>query len=195
MEVNGGDDIEWYVKALTKGWHIGAVANEDEHQREWSTSADGKTLILTRGTTPTGLLLRVPEPTHDRDPGSARERCAGHARNRADDPLLRRRNERSRPGRDTPRLDDQGRGRAHTARAGCRAAGGEQAGPREQHGGGPGSADPTRCGQWSLARRRSATRPLRRPRARDGTSSPCAPPPRHVAAATGTTRRLPRRSG
>ena len=24
MEVNGGDDIEWYVKALTKGWHIGA---------------------------------------------------------------------------------------------------------------------------------------------------------------------------
>ncbi|MEK6806133.1 MAG: neutral/alkaline non-lysosomal ceramidase N-terminal domain-containing protein [Pseudomonadota bacterium] len=52
MEVNGGDDIEWYVKALTKGWHIGPVANEDEHQREWSTSNDGKTLILTRGRSP-----------------------------------------------------------------------------------------------------------------------------------------------
>lgn len=50
MEVNGGDDIEWYVKALTKGWHIGAVANEDEHGREWSSSAEGKTLIFTRGT-------------------------------------------------------------------------------------------------------------------------------------------------
>jgi hypothetical protein len=52
MEVNGGDDIEWYVKGLSKGWHIGAVANEDEHQREWSSSREGKTLILTRGTTP-----------------------------------------------------------------------------------------------------------------------------------------------
>ena len=52
MEVNGGDDIEWYVKALTKGWHIGPVAAEDEHQREWATSADGKTLMLTRGRSP-----------------------------------------------------------------------------------------------------------------------------------------------
>jgi hypothetical protein len=50
MEVNSGDDIEWYVKALAKGWHIGAVAAEDEHQREWATSSDGKTLIFTRGT-------------------------------------------------------------------------------------------------------------------------------------------------
>jgi hypothetical protein len=49
MEVNGGDDIAWYVRALTKGWHIGAVANEDEHEREWSSSAEKKTLILTRG--------------------------------------------------------------------------------------------------------------------------------------------------
>lgn len=52
MEVNGGDDIEWYVKALSKGWHVGPVAAEDEHQREWSTSSDGKTLILTRGRSP-----------------------------------------------------------------------------------------------------------------------------------------------
>ncbi len=52
IEVNGGDDIEWYVKGLARGWHIGPVAAEDEHQREWATSADGKTLILTRGTAP-----------------------------------------------------------------------------------------------------------------------------------------------
>ena len=52
MEVNGGDDIEWFVKALNRGWHLGPVAAEDEHQREWSTSADGKTLMLTRGRGP-----------------------------------------------------------------------------------------------------------------------------------------------
>ncbi|MGH2758970.1 MAG: hypothetical protein ACRDKJ_05325 [Actinomycetota bacterium] len=52
MEVNGGDDIQWYVKALTRGWHIGPLANEDEHEREWSSSHEGKTLILTRGTGP-----------------------------------------------------------------------------------------------------------------------------------------------
>jgi hypothetical protein len=52
IEVNGGDDIEWYVKALERGWHLGPVAAEDEHQREWSTTEDGKTLILTRGRSP-----------------------------------------------------------------------------------------------------------------------------------------------
>jgi hypothetical protein len=52
IEVNGGDDIEWYVKALQRGWHLGPVAAEDEHQREWSSSNDGKTLILTRGRSP-----------------------------------------------------------------------------------------------------------------------------------------------
>ncbi|MGH8453032.1 MAG: CehA/McbA family metallohydrolase, partial [Nevskiales bacterium] len=52
IEVNGGDDIEWYIKALTRGWHLGPVAAEDEHQREWATSTDGKTLILTRGRSP-----------------------------------------------------------------------------------------------------------------------------------------------
>ncbi len=52
IEVNGGDDIEWYVKALTKGWHVGPVAAEDEHQREWATTQDGKTLMLTRGRSP-----------------------------------------------------------------------------------------------------------------------------------------------
>lgn len=52
IEVNGGDDIEWYIKALERGWHLGPVAAEDEHQREWSTSDDGKTLVLTRGRSP-----------------------------------------------------------------------------------------------------------------------------------------------
>ena len=52
IEVNGGDDIEWYVKGLTNGWHIGPLANEDEHEREWSTSNEGKTLILARGRSP-----------------------------------------------------------------------------------------------------------------------------------------------
>ncbi len=52
IEVNGGDDLEWYVKALTNGWHVGPVAAEDEHQLEWSTSSDGKTLVYTRGVSP-----------------------------------------------------------------------------------------------------------------------------------------------
>lgn len=52
IEVNGGDDIEWYVKALNRGWHLGPVAAEDEHQRKWSTSGDGKTVMLTRGRDP-----------------------------------------------------------------------------------------------------------------------------------------------
>lgn len=52
IEVNGGDDIEWYVKALQKGWHLGPVAAEDEHQRKWSGTGDGKTVMLTRGRSP-----------------------------------------------------------------------------------------------------------------------------------------------
>jgi hypothetical protein len=52
IEVNGGDDLSWYVRALTNGWHLGPVAAEDEHEREWSTSEDGKTLVLTRGRSP-----------------------------------------------------------------------------------------------------------------------------------------------
>ncbi len=52
IEVNGGDDLSWYVKALTNGWHLGPIAAEDEHQREWATSDDGKTLMLTRGRSP-----------------------------------------------------------------------------------------------------------------------------------------------
>jgi hypothetical protein len=49
IEVNGGDDLMWYLEALTKGWHLGPVAAEDEHQREWAASTKGKTLVLTRG--------------------------------------------------------------------------------------------------------------------------------------------------
>jgi hypothetical protein len=52
IEVNGGDDLAWYRKALTNGWHLGPVAAEDEHQLEWSTSSDGKTLVYTRGASP-----------------------------------------------------------------------------------------------------------------------------------------------
>jgi hypothetical protein len=52
IEVNGGDDLAWYTKALTNGWHLGPVAAEDEHQLEWSTSNDGKTLVYTRDISP-----------------------------------------------------------------------------------------------------------------------------------------------
>lgn len=52
MEVNGGDDLSWYVRALTNGWHLGPIAAEDEHGQEWSSSADGKTLVLMRGRSP-----------------------------------------------------------------------------------------------------------------------------------------------
>jgi cephalosporin-C deacetylase-like acetyl esterase len=52
IEVNGGDDLQWYIKALNKGWHLGPLANEDEHGRNWSSHDQGKTLILTRGRSP-----------------------------------------------------------------------------------------------------------------------------------------------
>ena len=52
MEVNGGDDLYWYRRALQRGWHISPVAAEDEHQREWASTGDGKTVILTRGRSP-----------------------------------------------------------------------------------------------------------------------------------------------
>ena len=52
MEVNGGEDIEWFVRALTNGWHLGPVAAEDHHERSWADERDHKTMILTRGTSP-----------------------------------------------------------------------------------------------------------------------------------------------
>jgi hypothetical protein len=52
MEINGGEDIEWFVRALTNGWHIGPIAAEDHHERSWASEAMHKTLVLTRGTTP-----------------------------------------------------------------------------------------------------------------------------------------------
>jgi hypothetical protein len=52
IEVHGGDDLFWYVKALRNGWHLGPVGAEDEHQREWSSSNDPKTVLLTRGRSP-----------------------------------------------------------------------------------------------------------------------------------------------
>ena len=50
MEVNGGEDIEWFVRALTNGWHIAPVAAEDHHALAWASETMHKTLILTRGT-------------------------------------------------------------------------------------------------------------------------------------------------
>ena len=117
IEVNGGDDIEWYVKALTKGWHVGPVANEDEHQREWATSSDGKTLMLTRGRSPRDYYFALREPPHGRDPRRAR-RTARRAPRRSCRPILvlRRRQRACRgghpgPGRDAARLDDPHRAR------------------------------------------------------------------------------------
>ena len=52
IEVNRGDDLSWYVKALRNGWHVGPIAAEDEHQREWASSDDGKTIMFTRGRSP-----------------------------------------------------------------------------------------------------------------------------------------------
>ena len=52
MEVNGGEDIEWFVRALTNGWHIGPVAAEDHHGTSWASESMHKTAVLTRGTTP-----------------------------------------------------------------------------------------------------------------------------------------------
>jgi hypothetical protein len=79
IEVNGGDDLGWYVKALTRGWHLGPVAAEDEHQREWATSEDGKTLVLTRGRSPRDYYyalqhhrtVRLGADLVDGEPGSA----------------------------------------------------------------------------------------------------------------------------
>lgn len=53
MEVNGGEDIEWFVKALTNGWHIGPVAAEDHHERSWASKEMRKTMVLTKGSNPT----------------------------------------------------------------------------------------------------------------------------------------------
>jgi hypothetical protein len=52
MEVNGGEDIEWFVRALTNGWHIGPVAAEDHHERSWASQAMHKTMVLTKGSDP-----------------------------------------------------------------------------------------------------------------------------------------------
>ena len=52
MELNGGDDIEWYVKALRRGWHVGAVAAEDHHGTNWSSPDQEKTVVLTKGRSP-----------------------------------------------------------------------------------------------------------------------------------------------
>ena len=52
MEVNGGEDLAWFVKALRNGWHLSPYAAEDHHERSWADVNDHKTLVLTKGTTP-----------------------------------------------------------------------------------------------------------------------------------------------
>jgi hypothetical protein len=52
MEINGGEDIEWFIRALTNGWRISPVAAEDHHGTSWASRDDHKTLILTKGRTP-----------------------------------------------------------------------------------------------------------------------------------------------
>jgi len=49
MEINGGEDIEWFIRALTNGWRIGPVAAEDHHETSWASRDDHKTLVLTKG--------------------------------------------------------------------------------------------------------------------------------------------------
>ncbi|WP_436792575.1 hypothetical protein [Actinospongicola halichondriae] len=52
IEIRGGDDLSWYLRALSNGWHLGPVAAEDEHETEWASSDDDKTVMLTRGRSP-----------------------------------------------------------------------------------------------------------------------------------------------
>ncbi len=52
MEINGGDDIEWFVKGLQKGWHLSPVAAEDHHGTNWSSPGQHKTVVLTKGRSP-----------------------------------------------------------------------------------------------------------------------------------------------
>ena len=52
MEINGGEDIEWYVRALQNGWHIGPVAAEDHHETLWASRTMHKTMVLTGGRSP-----------------------------------------------------------------------------------------------------------------------------------------------
>jgi hypothetical protein len=52
MEVNGGDDIDWFIKALQRGWHVSPVAHEDIHDKTWAQARYGKTVVLTKGNSP-----------------------------------------------------------------------------------------------------------------------------------------------
>ena len=50
MEINGGEDLEWFVRALRNGWHLSPYAAEDHHETAWADVDDHKTSILTKGT-------------------------------------------------------------------------------------------------------------------------------------------------
>ena len=197
MEVNGGDDIEWYVKALTNGWHIGAGGQRGRARARVVVVATTARRCSDARPQPAGLLLRVPEPPHHRGHARAGGRPARHQGALVPThPLLGRRRRRSRPARRSARRSVT----ACRARTTCsvhmsglppRSRG--RAGQRHRRR--PGCADPARRG--GLGRRAStATHGVTAPRlARTGTSSWSARRPKPTAAATRTTSPSPRRSG
>jgi hypothetical protein len=52
----GGRHYEsWYVRALDRGWHVGAVGAEDSHGPTWATPNLAKTVLLARDRSPGAL--------------------------------------------------------------------------------------------------------------------------------------------
>ena len=145
MEVNGGDDIEYYVLALTNGWHIGAVAAEDEHGRNWSSSDQGKTLMLTRGRSPQDHYFAL---QHHRTVAVQDALIGGAPGDAGDvprDPVLGRRRVDPGPGRHRPRRRRGRRRQPHAARRPRRSARGRGHRPRVEHDRRPGRARAARC--------------------------------------------------
>jgi hypothetical protein len=54
---NGGSRRyeSWYVRALDKGWHVGAVGAEDSHGPSWATPNLAKTVLIARDRSPGAL--------------------------------------------------------------------------------------------------------------------------------------------
>jgi hypothetical protein len=54
---NGGSRHyeSWYVRALDKGWHVGAVGAEDKHDTSWGSPALAKTMLIARDRSPGAL--------------------------------------------------------------------------------------------------------------------------------------------
>jgi hypothetical protein len=43
---SGSEYGPWFIEALDKGWHIGAVGGEDAHDRSWGVPEEPKTVVL-----------------------------------------------------------------------------------------------------------------------------------------------------